>query len=294
MSDMPHPGSEPRQSPQVSPPLPQRRSAAPRDARLQEVRKHRSFASLRAIGALMLREMSTSHGRSAGGYIWAIAEPVGGIVLLTLIFSVGFRTPPLGVNFAIFYATGVVPFMSYLDMSSKVAGSIRYSKSLLSYPAVTFMDALLARILFNAITQAVVAIIIFSGIVLTMETRTDPQVMQIALGFAMTVLIASAVGVMNCFLFEAFTWWQSVWSILMRPLFLLSCIFFVFDTIPQPYRDWLWWNPLVHLVGQMRMAFYPFYGAEYVSYLYVFGLGLSLFALGLALLVRYHRDLQNS
>lgn len=291
MSDIPAPQTD---ASRKAAPLPQRKAGKGHGGSLQEVRKHRRFASLRAIGALMLREMATSHGRSAGGYLWAIAEPVGGIVLLTLIFSVGFRAPPLGTNFAIFYATGVVPFMAYLDMSNKVAGSIRYSKSLLTYPAVTFMDALLARILFSVITQAMVAVLIFTGILLMLDTRTDPQILQIALAFAMTILIASAVGVMNCFLFEAFTWWQSVWSILMRPLLLVSCIFFLFDTIPLPYRDWLWWNPLVHVVGQMRQAFYPNYNGDYVSYAYVFGLGLGLFALGLALLLRYHRDLQQS
>lgn len=144
-------------------PLPQRRT--PVEAHeLRDVREHRSFASLRAITALILREMQTSHGRASGGYLWAIAEPVGGIALLTLIFSAGFRTPPLGTNFAIFYATGVVPFMAYLDMSGKVATSIRYSKSLLAYPAVTFLDALLGRILFNAFTQVIVASLIFTGI----------------------------------------------------------------------------------------------------------------------------------
>lgn len=294
MSDIPAPQPSDRSAERPAAPLPQRKAGRGGTRSLQEVRKHRRFASLRAIGALMLREMATSHGRSAGGYLWAIAEPVGGIVLLTLIFSVGFRAPPLGTDFAIFYATGVVPFMAYLDMSNKVAGSIRYSKSLLTYPAVTFMDALLARILFSVITQAMVAVLIFAGILLMLDTRTDPQIMQVALAFVMTILIASAVGVMNCFLFEAFTWWQSVWSILMRPLFLVSCIFFLFDTIPLPYRDWLWWNPLVHVVGQTRKAFYPSYGGDYVSYAYVFGLGLGLFALGLALLMRYHRDLQQN
>lgn len=281
------------QTPASHAPLPQRRGPA-RPPVLQEIRKHRRFASLRAIGALVLREMQTSHGRSAGGYFWAIAEPVGGIVLLTLIFSVGFRSPPIGTNFAIFYATGVVPFMAYLDMSNKVSNSIRYSKALLSYPAVTFMDALLARVAFNTVTQITVATLIFSGITLTMETRTDAQLDQIVIAMAMIVLIASAVGAMNCFLFEAFSWWQPLWGIFMRPLFLLSCIFFVYDDIPQPYSDWLWWNPLVHIVGQMRRAFYPSYAGAYVSHLYVFGLGLVLLAIGLALLVRYHRDLQNS
>lgn len=274
-------------------PLPQRKAPV-RPPELKEVRQHRRFASLRAISALILREMQTSHGRSSGGYLWAVAEPVGGIALLTLIFSAGFRTPPMGTNFAIFYATGVVPFMAYLDVSGKVAGSIRYSKPLLAYPAVTFVDALLGRVLFNTITQIIVASLIFMGIFWFMDTRTNPQIDQIALGMLMALLLASGVGTMNCFLFEAFSWWQSLWSILMRPLFLVSCIFFIFDDIPQPYRDYLWWNPLVHVVGQMRYAFYPSYSGDYISYTYQFGLSLAMLALGLALLVQYHRDLQNS
>lgn len=275
-------------------PLPQQRGVAQGPRVLKEVRKHRSFASLRAIVALVLREMQTSKGRASGGYFWAIAEPAGGIILLTLIFSVTFNQPPIGTSFAMFYATGMVPFLGYLDMSGKVASSVRYSTALLSYPAVTFMDALLARIIFNAITQIMVATVIFTSIYLMNETRTDPQVDQIAIALAMMVLVASAVGVMNCFLFEAVTWWQPLWGILMKPFFLLSCIFFMFDDVPPPYQDWLWWNPLIHVIGQMRRAFFPQYIGDYVSYVYIFGLGLGLFALGLALLVRYHRDLQNS
>lgn len=274
-------------------PLPRRRDRE-RSGVLKEVRKHRSFASLRTIGALVLREMQTSHGRASGGYLWAIAEPVGGIVLLTLIFSVGFRTPPLGTNFAIFYATGVVPFMAYLDMSGKVANSIRYSKPLLAYPAVTFTDALLGRILFNTVTHTIVTALIFTGICWAVDTRTDPQLDQIVLGMIMALLLAAAVGAMNCFLFEAFGWWQQLWGILMRPIFLVSCIFFIFDDVPQPYRDWLWWNPLIHVVGQMRHAFYPSYTSDYISYTYVFALSLALLVLALSLLGRYHRDLQNS
>ncbi|MDJ0823602.1 MAG: sugar ABC transporter permease, partial [Paracoccaceae bacterium] len=37
--------------------------------------RRRRFATARAVMALMLREMSTSFGRSPGGYLWAILEP---------------------------------------------------------------------------------------------------------------------------------------------------------------------------------------------------------------------------
>ncbi|TJZ94144.1 sugar ABC transporter permease [Paracoccus gahaiensis] len=285
--------TQPPSAPPSQVPLPQARPASgPRT--LKEVRKHRRFASLRAIGALILREMQTSHGRQAGGYFWAIAEPAGGIVLLTIIFSVAFQVPPLGTSFPMFYATGMVPFLGYLDMSGKVAGAVRYSAALLAYPAVTFMDALLARIAFNSMTQIMVATVIFVTIYVTGDTRTDPQIDQIAIAIAMMLMVGAGVGVMNCFLFEAFSFWQPLWSIFMRPFFLLSCIFFMFDDVPQPYQDWLWWNPLIHIIGQMRAAFYPGYTGDYISHVYVFGLGLGLFALGLMLLARYHRDLQNS
>lgn len=275
------------------PSLPQRKGM-PINSDLKEVRNYRNFASFRTIGALVLREVQTSSSRTTGGFVWAILEPVGGILLLTLIFSAGFRTPPIGSNFAIFYATGVVPFMAYMDISNKVASTIKSSKGLLAYPAVTFMDAILARIIFNTITQLIVASIIFIGTIVAMDTRTDPQIESIAVGFLMYILFSFAIGSLNCFLFEAFSWWQPVWGILMRPLFLLSCIFFIYDDVPDPYKDWLWWNPLVHIVGQMRHAFYPSYVGDYISYTYVFSVSLCLLALGLIFLIRYHRDLQNS
>lgn len=266
-------------------------SATPR---LRAVHKQRSFASLRTISALVLREMASTKGKSANGFIWAIAEPVGGIILLTAIFSLGFRSPKLGTNFAIFYATGLIPLTFYMSMSGKIAAAITYSKPLLAYPAVTFMDALLARTIFNLLLHLMVAYLIFTAIYFTQETRTDPQILGIALSMAMTFSVALGVGAVNCFLFTAFPWWQSAWSILTRPLFLISCIFFIFDDVPQPYQDYLWYNPLVHSVGQMRKSFYPSYSGDYVSPVYVFGIGLTLTAIGFALLTRYHRDLMNS
>ena len=48
----------------------------------------------RTVLALMLREMATTYGRSAGGYLWAILDPVLGIALLSVLFSLALRHPP--------------------------------------------------------------------------------------------------------------------------------------------------------------------------------------------------------
>lgn len=243
--------------------------------------------------ALMLREMSTTYGRTTGGYIWAVAEPLGGILLLTLIFSVGFRSPPIGTNFAIFYATGVVPFMFYNEISGKMSQSMQFSIQLLAYPAVTFVDALVARFLTNVITQLLVAYLVFAGILFFVDTRTDPQIPQIALSLAMAGALAAGIGTLNCYMFSVYPVWQKVWSIINRPMFIISCVIFPFETVPQPWRDYLWWNPLVHVVGEMRRGFYPSYVGDYVSPLYVFGFSLIVLTIGLALLARDHREIIN-
>ena len=43
----------------------------------------RRFATPRTILALMLREMSARYGRSPGGYLWALLEPLGAILILS-------------------------------------------------------------------------------------------------------------------------------------------------------------------------------------------------------------------
>lgn len=251
----------------------------------------RRFATLRAVLALMLREMATTYGRSPGGYLWAVLEPVGGIAVLTLIFSFGFNTPSLGTNFPIFYATGVLPFMMFNSVCNRVSTSLLFSKSLLAYPAVTYVDALLARFMVNTVTQVMVGYVVFGGLLLVYETRTLPAPVLIAQSLALTAILALGVGTLNAYLIARFAVWQMIWSILTRPLFLVSGIFFLFDVIPHPLRDAIWYNPLVHVVGIMRAGFYPTYGADYVSASYVMLVAMVTFSAGLLLLRRSHRDL---
>lgn len=261
--------------------------------KLRPVARQRRFAGLRTVGALMLREMSTTYGRSWAGYFWAVAEPVAGIVLLTAIFSLALNKPSIGINFPIFYATGLIPFMFYQSISSKVASSITFSRALLGYPAVTYMDALMARALINAITELMVGYLVFTTILLFYDTRTNPQIYDIALAYAMVFVFAVGVGSVNCFLFARFPAWAQVWGILTRPLLLVSCIIHIFDDVPEKYQGYLWYNPLVHIVGQMRKGFYANYPGDYVSPAYVFMVGLGLLCVGLSLLAVYHQKIIN-
>lgn len=258
------------------------------EADLREV--HTTFATQRAILALMLREMTTSYGRSPGGYLWAVLEPVAGIVVMTVIFSAGFRSPPLGLSFALFYASGLLPFLMYGDLSAKLAQTISFSRALLEYPRVTFIDALIARFVLNTLTQFMVNLIVLAGIFLVLAPNTTLDFGKITLAYVMILALAVGVGTLNAFLFLAYPVWQTVWAVINRPIFLISCLFFLFEGVPQPWRDILWFNPLVHAFGEMRDGYYPFYQPTFVSPTYVFAVSALMTMAGLFLLNRYHRD----
>ena len=49
----------------------------------------------------------------------------------------------------------------------------------------------------------------------------------------------------------------------------MSCVMFMYTDVPQPFRDILWFNPLVHAVGTTRSGFYPNYRTDYISPAYV-------------------------
>lgn len=254
-------------------------------------RKLPYLVSWRTIFALMLREMSTTYGRSPGGYIWAILEPVAGIALLTLVFSVAFASPPLGISFEMFYATGMLPFLLFGDVAGRITQALNYSRQLLAYSRVTFIDAILARFFLNMLTQLLVNYLVLGGILLFFSTRVIMDGPTILTAYALVGLLALGVGTFNCYMMTRFMVYQRIWSVVMRPLFVVSCIFFLLEAIPQPFQGILWFNPLVHVIGLMRSGFYPNYDAVYVSELYVVLFALIPMLIGLVLLRHNHRTL---
>jgi capsular polysaccharide transport system permease protein len=261
-------------------------------SRLRPVGKVPRFSMLRTVSALILREMAATYGRKPGGYVWAVLEPAGGIAVITLVFTLFLRTPPLGTNFALFYATGLLPFLMFVNINAKMATALNYSRQLLAYPRVTIIDALLARLILNAMTQLMVSMVILGGILLVFDTGTTFVMRDIVVSYALAIALAAGWGTLNCFLTSSTPAWQSVWGIFTRPLMILSGVIYIYELIPPPFDDWLWYNPLIHIVGLMRSAFYLKYHADYVSVTYVLVVSLVPGMIGLLFLRRYYRELR--
>ena len=250
-----------------------------------------SFQRLRVLFALVVRETGTRFGRSYGGYIWAIAEPLGGIALLTFAFSLALRRPPIGTNFALFYATGIMPFMLYNNVARSVASAVNTNRGLLRYPVVTALDTVLSKLVLEAVTMIVVGTLLFGGIILFygLEVRFDP--VSVALSCVLAAVLGLGIGTLNCVLYGFFPTWQNFWGVMTRPLVIMSGMFYTFQALPVRAQVVLWYNPIIHIVGLMRAGFYGTYDASYTAPLYVLGFGLIPFVIGAYLLRRHESAL---
>jgi len=249
--------------------------------------------AMRPIVALMLREMSSRYGRTPGGYIWALLEPLGMILILGFVWSLLARAPSLGTSYFLFKATGFMILQMFTVLGNNVGRAMNFSRPLLFYPRVTWLDAILARFLLNALVVSLVTLIILTGVVVYEDLRLVLDWGKILLAMSLAALLGLGVGCLNCYLFQRFPVWEQIWGILTRPLFIVSGVIFLYEEVPPVAQAVLWYNPVMHLTGIMRDGFYALYRPDYVSLVYV-GLWIVVpMVTGLMLLRQYHRDLLN-
>ena len=249
------------------------------------------FRTARAILALILREMTTTYGRSPGGYLWAVAQPIALIVVLSLAFSLLLRSPPLGTNFMLFYATGILPLRMFQMLSINVGGALLYSKPLMAYPRVTFVDAILGRAILTILTQFVVSIIILVGVRIWAGFSEMLDFILILQSYSLAILLGIGIGTLNCFLFMLVPVWRLVWNIVTGPLIILSAVLYIYEDLPLMAQNILWYNPLTHVTGLARWGFFSTYSPSYINMAFVAACALIPGFFGVLMLRRYGRTI---
>ncbi|WP_299555908.1 ABC transporter permease [uncultured Tateyamaria sp.] len=241
----------------------------------------------------MLREMATRYGASPGGYAWAVLEPLGTLFVLSLAFSLLLRNPSLGESFILFYATAFLPFNMFNGIATAMTNAMMFSKALLKYPAVSWMDALLARFFLNALTMMLVSYILLVSIMWFTGTRTVVDMPPVITAFALALALAFGIGTFNCAIRGLFPVYATIWGIVTRPLMIASAALYIMEDLPKFAQDVLWYNPLVHITGLSRVGFYPIYTPDYINPVYALACALIPMVIGLLLLRQHHLAILN-
>ena len=236
---------------------------------------------VRVIGSLVLRETRATFGSSAFGYVWAIITPTAGIGLLVFLFSMVGRQPPFGSSLALFFATGILTLQFFSELSNKLMTVFDANKALLTYPIIKAVDTLLARVLLILATYLLIMVLFYGVLFILDLARLPAHPDQLILAFLATALFGFGFGTLNAVIVSLWDTWAQIEKILTRPLFFISGIFYVPSQLPPQAREFLQWNPILHLVEWFRHGYYPNYNSSLLDVWYPIGMGAGLLLIGL-------------
>lgn len=223
----------------------------------------------RVLHALLLREIKTRFGAFRLGVVWALAEPLAHVVILSVIFGIRSPTTAQGVEFPVFLATGIIPFLLFREMVTRGMTAITSNQSLFSYRQVKPLDTLVARFILEIVIYSAVFLVFMAGAGWLGFDVSVGDPLTLLLVFLALGLFGLGLGALACVLNTALPDAAQVVPIILRPLYFISGIFFSVEAIPAEYRGWLLWNPVLHALEIIRGAWFHAIDTHYGSPLYL-------------------------
>ncbi len=227
------------------------------------------------IYALVLRDVRTRFFGNGLGFLGlSVGWPLVHILALLLIYTYLGRATPVGDSLLLFFSTGLVPFMTFSYMSRWMMLGFVINKPLLAFPIVSTTDILLARALLEMIGSFLMAVALCAILASLGVDFVPRDIPQACYAWGAAILFGLGMGTINSIIAMAFHGWLIGYMLVILAVYVSCGILFVPDTIPDPYRTWLSYNPVLHAVTWMRSAYYPGYGAITLDKFYLLGWAL--------------------
>lgn len=219
----------------------------------------------RVIRALVFREAKSRWGRHFLGFIGQCASLGLYAAFFILVRRAASPSVHRGMELVPFIVTGVLLFWSFRSGVSQVQGAASSNRGLLSFPAVTPLDAAVARWILEAGAFLVISII--SIIIMTYFNWAQwPRDFLVFLGI---IILASFFGFSWGLIFGSliifFPPIRIFSNIVMRFMIFVSGVFFVMPEAPAALRDYLIYNPVIHIMEFGREAFFRVYTTDYAD-----------------------------
>lgn len=242
--------------------------------------------------ALFLREALFRLYANRTAWLWLLVEPIFHIAFIMLFFElVRMQTVP-GADPAMFVMTGLLGFFMARNTALRSMEAINANAALFAYRQVKPVDTVLVRAALEGFLNLVIALVMLAGAALLGFDVLLNDPLEVIVAFTGLWLSGLGLGLMLSVTNQLLAELATIVKLLFLPLYFISGVMFPVQMVPQPYRDWLFYNPFLHGVEALRGGFFPHYYVvpeTSLSFLYTFALVTIFF--GLALQVRFARKI---
>ncbi len=234
-----------------------------------------------AIRGLVFKEFKIKQGIGRLGLFWILAEPVVGMMVISLLWLVIGRAKIDGVHVMLFIGSGFAIFNMIKNSISSIPQAIIANAALLNYPQVKPIDTLIARFILEMWLQLIAMFLMFFGIFWLLDVLpefADPLLSLEAIGTALifSAGIAFPLSVYGTFYVSL----TKAVNIITSPLMLVSAVMYSVNDLPVRAREVLTWNPIVHIIEAFRSGLFGTKMFQGHNLGYPFMIGICLLGFG--------------
>jgi len=238
--------------------------------------------------ALFLREAVYRLFSHRVAWVWLLLEPIVHIVFLMFLFTVIRLRSIGGIDTALWLMIGMLAFFMFRRTGIQAMNAVGSNMALFVYRQVRPVDTVFSRAGVEGFLMVIVAIALFAGAGLFGIAIIPADPLAVLEAFFGLWLLGVGFGLMTSVVRELVPEIGKMIMLLMTPLYFISGVIFPLGAAPQPYREWLMFNPVAHGLEAARLGFAPYYHAvPELSVAYLYGFALTMIFLGLALQVRF-------
>jgi len=220
------------------------------------------------IKALFKRELITRFGKYKLGAIWLLLDPLVSVLLLGLVLGPFLGRSSGSIPYSFFLLCGFMMLKLLTGPIITGIGAIRSNSGLLVFRQVQPIDPFLARFLYEFVSS-MLAFTLFCvvGYFLGVPLATD-QLLGVLAAAIVTWLIGCGLGLAVGVLSMKFTELEKIITYIHRPMLFLSAILYPLTAVPYEYREYLLYNPLVHMVEYSRVCLFHEYETGDINFVY--------------------------
>lgn len=226
---------------------------------------------------LVRRDITARYKRSVLGIAWTMLNPLGMMIVLSIVFSQVFRVTM--ENYPAYVLSGLIAWTFFSQTSANSISVIVWGGDLFQriyIPRSIFVISTIITGLVNLFLSMVplILVMLVTKVPLSFTILLAPIAMLFISLFSLGIgLLLSTIGIYFADIVE-------MYSIIVTAWMYLTPIIYPLTILPDSVQNWLQLNPMVHLVEFFRG--YVFYGQVPPIEIWLICLGVSLatFVLG--------------
>ena len=246
---------------------------------------HNFLAYKNLLKELVRRDVKTKYRRSVLGMLWSVLNPLGMMIIMSIVFSHVFRSNI--ENFPVYLMCGQVIFNFYNEASTVAMSSVLGNASLIKkvyVPKYLFPVSKVCSCFVNLVTSfiALVIVIVATG------TKLSWTALLVFIPVIYVFVFSLGMGLMLSALVVTFRDLQHLYGILITAWMYMTPIFYPVDMLPEWVANLVRLNPLANFIEMFRDV--VMYGVVPSAMLQVKCLGACAIVMVLGLWVFYKQQ----